>query len=359
MEIRKQMDTQQQNLSTMDKTLLTVNLMDGFWDRWLAHGVDHEDLAKVRSSFLTQETWSKNWEKLARQKLLEGEKLKQKKEWRQAERKFRTAGLYYHLIQWLFPERTEEKIKWLKYSLNAFQKADSLSKIKTQYPQISVDHSPCFGRIRIPSQPVGVVIIVNPIDSTKEELFTYEMDFVDKNFATVSFDGPGQGETYTIGGVKGTKERWQKFVTALIEYTDAQFPNLPIYLFGTSSGASWSIYGSCHPKVSKAVAVSPAFLNENIRLPDYFVERMKAVLEANSDHILPSFDHLTYRNPIMLVHGKQDVMVSDQNIYQLYEQLPVEKWLKEYEEEGHCCNYKLPEIRELAMQWFKKGNEKL
>jgi len=348
------MNTRRQTMSTIDKTLLTVNLIDGFWDRWLAHGVDKDDLVKIRSSFLTKETWIKGWEKLANQKVLEAEKLKQQKNYTEAELKFRIAGLYYNLIQWLIPERTEEKINWLIHSLNAFQKADSLSEIRTRYAQITIDHYPIFGRIRIPSQPVGVIVIINPIDSTKEELFTYEKDFVEKNFATVSFDGPGQGASFTIGGCKATKEKWKTFIHEVINYTDSHFSNLPIYLFGTSSGASWSIYGSCHPKVSKALAVSPAFPNETIKLPDYFVERLQAILNPDSDHILPSFDHLDFRNPIMLVHGKRDVMVSDQNIYQLYEQLPVEKCFKEYEEEGHCCNYKLPEIRELAVSWFQQ-----
>ncbi|WP_374720751.1 serine aminopeptidase domain-containing protein [Peribacillus tepidiphilus] len=345
------------SMSTIDKTLLAANLIDGFWDRWIAHGVLKEDLKTIRSSYLTLERWMNGWRELADQKFLEAEKLKQMNFHKEAEMMLRTSSLYYQLIQWLIPNRQKEKIEWLNVSLSVFEQADKISNVETKYVQLPIENNKCFGRIRIPSNPRGVIVIINPLDSTKEELFTYETDFVNNDFVTVSFDGPGQGQTYTNQGFLGTLNRWKSFINKLIDFTFAHFPQLPIHLFGTSSGASWAIYGSCNPKVSKVVAVSPAFLNEEIRLPDYFIERTKYVLDNRESHILPSFEGLLYRNPIFLVHGKRDVMVSNHNVYNLYKQLPSGKCFKEYEEEGHCCNYKLPEIREITMNWLLKGSD--
>jgi hypothetical protein len=340
---------------TIQKTLLTATLIDGFWDRWIAHGVEKEQLVKIRSSFLSKESWIKNWCDLADQTLVEAYKLKQKNLTREAEQRFRTAALYYQLVQWLIPDCTEEKREWLNASLRAVSKADQLSTIETKYVDFEMENSNYFGRIRIPSTPKGVIVIVNPLDSAKEELFTYELDFANNDYVTVSFDGPGQGETYTNGGGRGTTNRWKYFINKVIDYTYSHFPHLSIHLFGTSSGASWAIYGSCNPKVAKTVAVSPAFLNTDICLPDYFVERTQHVLEEGETSMLPSFDDLPFINPIFLVHGKKDVMVSDQNIGRLYQQFPINKKYKEYPDEGHCCNYKLSEIRHLAMEWFQRG----
>ncbi len=49
-------------------------------------------------------------------------------------------------------------------------------------------------------QPPGAdlppyVVLIPGLDSTKEEFFYFEQSFLDRGMATVSLDGPGQGET--------------------------------------------------------------------------------------------------------------------------------------------------------------------
>ncbi|WP_227522011.1 alpha/beta hydrolase [Bacillus solitudinis] len=345
----------QTGISTINKTLLTANLIDGFWERWIVHGVDRSDLATMRSAYLTKETWVSGWREIAERTFSEAGKLERINNHREAEYAFRTAALYYQLVQWLLPEREEAKIEWLNISLSVCELADRISTIKTKYAKLPIENHYCFGRIRIPLNPKAVIVIVNPFDSTKEELFTYEMDFVNNGYITVSFDGPGQGQTYAYQGLLGSTLRWQQFIDELIEYAYLHFPGLNIHLFGTSSGASWAIYGSCNPNVSKVIAVSPAFISEDKRLPDYFIERTRYVLEKGENQILPSFEQLSFQHPVYLIHGKKDVMVSTEDIYNLYKELPAGKKLIEYEDEGHCCNFKLPEIRQLAMEWLQEG----
>ncbi|MEH7381320.1 alpha/beta hydrolase [Bacillus sp. JJ1533] len=343
------------NMNTIEKTLLTANLFEGFWDRWIVHGVEKEDLETVRSTISTKDEWIQSWRSLANQKVFEAKKLAENNRVREAELNYRKAGLYFQLIQWLIPEASSEKIYWLNKSMENFHEADRLNSWKTTYDMLHMGDEIYFGRIRVPSNPKGVVVIINPLDSTKEELFTYELDFLEKGFVTLSFDGPGQGQTYAYMGIRGTKKRWQKFVDLLIDYSVLNFSNLPIYLFGTSSGAAWALYGSCNPKVNKVVAVSPVFPSSKITLPDYFMERTRYVLEESN--ALPTLDSLDFEKPVLLVHGKQDVMVSDEEIHHLYHLLPDGKCYLEYEDEGHCCNFKLPEVRRYATDWFSRNLE--
>lgn len=341
-------------LKTMNKTLITARLFDGFWDRWLIHGVEKKELDSIRNSLSTVNDWNIAWKEKADKKLKEAKESHRLGFYQDAEIKFRTASLYYQLIQWLIPERQKEKMEWLQVSLDIFAQADRVSNIETKYIQLPLENQKCFGRVRIPTNPKGVIIIINPIDSTKEELFTYEMDFANGNFITISFDGPGQGQTF-IHGLKATQDRWKNFIDLLINFSSTSFPHLPVHLFGTSSGASWAVYGSCNPKVDKVVAVSPAFINENITLAEYFIERKHFVLEEGESEMLPSLEDLSFIKPVFLIHGKQDVMVSEDNINDLYKKLPDGKYFKAYEDEGHCCNFKLPEIRQLTIKWLEKG----
>jgi pimeloyl-ACP methyl ester carboxylesterase len=340
---------------TIQKTLMTAKLFDRFWDRWFAHGIAIDGIRELRSQLNDISQWIEGLHKHAIGYENTAASSLQKGNIRESEHLYRTAGLYYYLIQWIYPVAGTEKRLCFQRCKEMFSKADAISNIQTMETSIQVKGRTCFGRVRIPKSAKGCVIIINPIDSSKEELFTYERDFEDFGFATISFDGPGQGETYLTQNYKASQNNWTLFINQVIDYAADLFPDLPIFLFGTSSGASWAVYGSCHPKVNKVVSVSPAS-ETNSHLPDYFLERMNYILEENAV-LLPSLEDFTHCKPVMLVHGKKDTMVKDEDIYGLYHELPKGKRLIEYEDEGHCCNFKLAEIRKAAAEWFMEGEE--
>ncbi|MDB5053302.1 MAG: hypothetical protein JWM44_1352 [Bacilli bacterium] len=340
--------------SVIARTLKTSILFDSFWERWLVHGIEQNDLDRIRNSFTSIENWTEGWLSVAKRIESSAVQMKEQQLWREAEYMYRVASLCYNLIHWIHPDRNSEKMNWYKECIRAFQYADSVSPIETRYVHFEVENHACSGRIRVPSHPVGCIIIVNPIDSTKEELFKYEMDFNCNGFVTVSFDGPGQGETYTLNGLRGTKNRWEYFMDRLIAFAASEFSDLPIHLFGTSLGASWAIYGSCHPQITKTAAVSPAVEFERLHLPAYFLERMDlSCTLVPEKRAMPDFKSLQYRSPVLVFHGKKDQMVLSPDMYRLYERLPAGKRLVEYDEEGHCCNNRLDEIRQRALRWFK------
>ncbi|MDC3425881.1 alpha/beta hydrolase [Aquibacillus sp. 3ASR75-11] len=332
--------------TTIRKTLMTARLFDGFWERWIAHGVEKEAVFEVRNSLQDVENWVNGFLDYAFTHYEAAEKASNA----QAEYHYRLSGLYYNLIHWIYPQNSSRKQHWYKKSKELFILADQLSSTKCSLETICIDEHRCAGRVRTPKQPKGCIIILNPIDSTKEELFSYEEHFIALGFATVSFDGPGQGETYTLNGLKGTTKRWDVFLNELISFSKKTFHDLPIYLFGTSSAGTWSIYGSANRYIDKAVAVSPAFGN-GVSLPEYFTERLNYVIEDN-ETILPRLKDVSDYKGVLLFHGNKDVMVSDGEVHQLHSTLPNPKKIVEYSQEGHCCNHKLVEVRTQSTQWF-------
>ena len=335
------------------RTLRTAVLIHAFWDRWLVHGIALRDLDQIRNSLTSIENWTDGWLLVAQRIETSAKHLASQQSWSEAEHMFRVASLYYNLIHWIHPDRNEGKQYWYEECMRTSQHADALSPIETRYASFKVNHHTCSGRIRVPIQPKGCIVIINPIDSTKEELFTYETDFIRAGFVTVSFDGPGQGETYTRNGLKGTKDRWELFMERLIAFTANEFPHLSIHLFGTSLGASWAIYGSGHPLITNTAVVSPAVEFERLHLPTYFLERMDfSCTLVPENRAIPDFKRIKYRSPVLIFHGKKDQMVLSPDMYHLYESLPPGKRIVEYEDEGHCCNHKLAEIRQQAIRWF-------
>ncbi|WP_047980866.1 alpha/beta hydrolase [Ornithinibacillus contaminans] len=338
--------------STIQKTLMTARLFDGFWDRWVVHGIDFTEVQSVRESLATLSGWTDSFSQLGEKHLEEAKLLEKEGSLEQAESRYRQSALYYNLVHWIYPNRSEEKMKWYQRSQEIVKKADDIACIPCSKEHFSIDGMGCIGRVREPKAPIGCIIIVNPIDSTKEELYSYENHFLESGFITVSFDGPGQGETYTFNGMKVTKKRWEAFVQQVIDWTANHYPNQAIHLFGTSSGAAWSIYGSTHPKVKSVSSVSPA-VGERNAIPGYFGERIQFIAEpGESSYVVPDLKDVNQYQSIQLFHGNKDVMVPDNDIQQFYESLPSPKRLVEYPEEGHCCNYKLNEVREQSMKWF-------
>lgn len=344
--------------STIHRTLKTAQLIDIFWERWLVHGIELGDLSRVKAKLISLEGWINQWESLAKEKVTMAECYEKKGLKKVSEYLYRQASLYYNLNYWIFPDRTEEKQNWYRKCLKTTYKADSLSEFKISYDSIYNDGHLCSGRICIPPNQRGCILIINPIDSSKEELFKYEMDFLKNGYVTVSFDGPGQGESFILNGLVGSGSKWEKFTLDLINFTKGKFQNLPIYLFGTSLGATWVLLGSSHPEIVKSVAVSPATKLDKMNMPNYFQDRMNNFCDLSPDKkTIPNFSEINYKSPLMVFHGKQDLMVSNAEMYELYQNITSDKQLIEFEDEGHCCNNKLDEIRKIAISWFSEKSE--
>lgn len=337
----------------IQKTLLTASLQEGFWDRWIAHGIESEIIEENRKKLVTLAGWIEVFENQAKNCTHLAEKLVENDEFEMAEKYYRLSGLYLNLIQWIFPIPSVEKLYWYDQSLLSFQQADKLSNDKIEKYILQISEKRFVGRIRKPQRAaLGVIVIINPIDSTKEELYTYEEDFAKANFGVLSFDGPGQGETLLKNKHKADKSTWASFMEGIIEYASLQFPKLPIHLFGTSSGGAWAIEGGKHPLVSKIISVSPA-PKHDIKMPDFFRERMSNMLEKFENGFLPELKELQKVNNVLFFHGEQDVMVNEKDLLHLYNQISYEKRFITYKNEGHCCNFKLPEVRQRTIKWLK------
>lgn len=340
---------------TLKKTILASIMSHGFWERWVTHGVDQEYVLQNRSKMSTLEGWISVLEAKAIEHFEAAKRFVYNGDFVQAELGYRTAGIYYDLIHWVFPVPEGDKVIWYLKCLDMVKSADNFSSDLISYHELTIDGKVHVGRVRVPYDAVsGVVIICAPIDSAKEEMFTYEMDFAREGFAVVSFDGTGQGETLILHGHKASPVTWYKFTKELVLFTNSLFPHLPIHTFGTSSGGSWAIQTSRHPLVHKVVAVSPApkaIIDEG--LPDYFQERLRNILEDFYKGSLPSVDYVSDIKDIIVFHGAKDLLLDGDEVLDFFNHMSQEKRYVLYEDEGHCCNFKLPEIRHRSSNWFK------
>lgn len=339
----------------IEKTILASVLDNGFWHRWIVHGIDEDFVKENKSKMINVKGWTGALENRALNHEKLGKKFELAGDNQQAEFHYRKAGIYLNLAQWVFPTAKGVRAEWYQRCIEQFYRADRVSKDDIKYCTLRIDSNNYEGRIRVPKGDIyGVVILVTPTDSTKEEFYLYEQDFAEEGFVVITFDGAGQGETLLMNGHKADFESWEQFMKGVVEFAHNEFPSLAINLWGTSSGGAWAMEGSKHPLVSKIVTVSPPTkYTSTVKLPDYFKERMSNMLVDFEVGHLPTFEDVTGISNILVFHGGKDLLISEPDLINAYNHFQPEKRFITYEEEGHCCNFKLGEIRHRSAEWFK------
>src|SRR5207248_5840286 len=119
---------------------------------------------------------------------------------------------------------------------------------------------PFEGRI-VPAnlrRPAGLdrpplVLLVPGLDSSKEELYAIEQDFLFRGMATLTIDGPGQSENAVHFAIR---PNWETVITPVLDHLDQLQPGVDlgrIGLMGISMGAIYGPRAAAHEKRLRAV----------------------------------------------------------------------------------------------------------
>ena len=154
-------------------------------------------VVRDRMSTITQdEQWFPTWmdvagqyRSLGQQKLAEGFRAS-------AGALLAKAALAYHFAQYLHFSDLAQKAQAQRAKVQCYDMALPLHpvagcKVLVPFHGVAL---PAIFRTPDPARPLPLAVLVCGSDSTKEEHFTVEAQFHARGLATVSFDGPGQGE---------------------------------------------------------------------------------------------------------------------------------------------------------------------
>ncbi len=189
--------------------------------RFTTNGVAVSDFNSITSSVMKWEDWADAWidsgqghEKLGRKALEEGRL-------RSAGNHLSTAAVYYHFGKFVLVDYPEQMKRAHELAVNA---------LTASLPYLD----PAGARVEIPykssvlpailRKPHGVVhppvvIMLSGLDSTKEELRSTEQLFLDRGLATLSVDGPGQGESEYEFPIEA---KWEEVGKAIVDWIETQ-----------------------------------------------------------------------------------------------------------------------------------------
>jgi 2,6-dihydroxypseudooxynicotine hydrolase len=164
--------------------------------RFTVNGVTVGDFERVTAGIRRWEDWCAAWvemgsehERLGRTALAEGRT-------RSAGEHLAQAAVYHHFAKFVFVVDPDQMRAAHQRAVTCL--ADAMPHLDPPGSRVEIpfEHTRLPGVLRLPQGegPHPVVLLLPGLDSTKEELRSTEQTFLVRGLATLSIDGPGQGE---------------------------------------------------------------------------------------------------------------------------------------------------------------------
>jgi fermentation-respiration switch protein FrsA (DUF1100 family) len=322
------------------------------------------DFEEVTGSITSWDDWCAAWsaraavhEELGRQALAQGTLLS-------AGEHLQRAGVYYHFAKFLF-------VHDIPQMQAAHRKAVACRALAL--PHLA----PPGERVEMPYQggwlagilrkPVGVerppvVVMAMGLDSAKEEADCYEQPFLARRMATLSFDGPGQGEAEYDFAIRGD---YEVAVAAVIDFvqTRRDLDSSRIGLWGVSLGGYYSPRAAAFEKrASACIALGgpfdwaaawdglPQLTREAFRVRSHCATLEEARRHAATLSLAGVAHQISC--PIYIMNGRQDRLVPSGDAERLAREVKGPVTLHMIEDGNHVATNRAYRWRSHSADWM-------
>jgi len=332
--------------------------------RFVSNGVPLTDFQEVTAGVERWEDWCSAWcaraaqhEAMGCKALAEGFKLS-------AAQHLTTAAVCYHFSKFVFvldPEQMRaahmKAVECRKLALPHLRPAG-------EYVRIPFEGKSFAGILRRPTGAARppIVVMCMGLDSAKEEMESYESLFLARGLATLSFDGPGQGEAEYDFAIRGDYEVAVKAVVDWLE-TRLEIDAGKTGLWGVSLGGYYAPRAAAFEKRVKAcIGLSGPYDFGAIwnALPELTRETFRvrskcATQEDARQHALTLSMHGVAKQiecPLYLVAGKQDRLVPWQDAERVAREASGPAELVAIEDGNHVANNRVYKYRTQSADWM-------
>ncbi len=167
------------------------------WEaRFTVNGVAASDFHDVLNSLTSWDDWCGTWSARAAVHERLGREALDANQFVSAGEHLSRAAVTYHFAKYLF---VQDMVQMRAAHMKAVECLDLALPhldppgVRVQIPYMGKHLAATLRRPKGAARP-PVVLMTMGLDSTKEELLTFEMDFLRRGMAILAFDGPGQGE---------------------------------------------------------------------------------------------------------------------------------------------------------------------
>ena len=169
-----------------------------FTPRYIATGVDPNDLERLKATIERWDDWCRVWSDEAAKHAQFGEEALQFGRRVTASESFLRAAIYYHYAKHLFADRPDQYRAAHDAMLRCYTLAAPDMGPPAEHLTFPFDGAHLHGWLRCSPEspsPLPVAVILPGLDACKEELHAWSEAFLARGLATLTLDGPGQGES--------------------------------------------------------------------------------------------------------------------------------------------------------------------
>jgi len=342
----------------------TIRRVIRTWEpRFVANGVDVNDYRWTMEEIESWDQWYAAWMALGRKhETLAGEAAERGQALTAGEAYYR-AAVAYHFAVFCWVSNLEEYTAGHAKRVECYTRALSALDPPGERVEFPLE------QIRIPAylrKPRGiahppVVLFLSGLDSTKEEHATFERFFLHRRLATLTLDGPGQGETWFRMRMRVDFE-----VTAgaaidfLLSREDVDGRRVGIC--GVSLGGYLAPRCAAFEPRLRAVASCGGMhsLEEGRLHDDFHLARWMHIwgakdgadVQARSRGATLAGAARNITAPLLVVHGARDNLIPPEDAYRTYAQAGGPKWWVCYPEGNHVCNNIIYKYRPLVADFM-------
>jgi len=328
--------------------------------RFVSQGVDVNDFRRVTSRVQTWPDWLPAW-------VTNGDMHAQRA--REAERQGRTltageawnhAALSYHFAKFVWMVDMDRYRAAADQAVAALREVHRFLDPAAERLEIPFEATTMFANLRRPqrAERPPLVLLLPGLDSTKEEFFEWENVFLRRGMATLSLDGPGQGET---GYATLIHPNYEVGVGAALDYLEWDGP---IGLAGVSLGGYYAPRAAAfEPRVRAAAAVSgpfnfgdvwdarPSLTRETFQHHAGAASAEEARAKASELDLSGVAERI--EQPLLVVAGKLDRLVNWRESKRIAEAAPNATFVL-LEDGNHVCNDVPYRYRPLVADWLRE-----
>ncbi|TMC73760.1 MAG: alpha/beta fold hydrolase [Chloroflexi bacterium] len=347
------------------ETANRVQIAAGHWKpRFVANGIDVNDFDRVLAATTDWRDWAPNWKRVGDEHLAIADGAERSGRVVTATEAYQRAAWCYHLGKFLWFEDRAVHDDLRERTVATYAKAMPRLDPPGRRIEAPFEGAVIPGILRAPrgvSRP-PLVILVPGLDSVKEELYAMENDFLRRGLATLTVDGPGQGENAPRFPIRPD---WSTVITPLLDHISAHERALDvdrIGLMGISMGGMYGPRAAAKEKRLRAIVAlaGPYDLSECWPALNALTKGGYTFYTHSRDEA-EAFERskaLTLRGvlndvecPLLVIHGGKDRLFPPEQAERIVSEAPNATLLL-YPEGNHVCNNIPYKYRPAMADWM-------
>jgi len=339
--------------------------IDNWAARFITNGVDYNDFVRTTAGLERWDDWLDAWTRTAEVHLALAQEAEAAGRERSAGEAYVRAAVCLHFAKFVWVVDAERNRATTQRAVDALYAAHRLLDPGAQRVEAPLDGHAVVGNLR---RPTGVarpplVVLIPGLDSTKEEFFGWENVFLARGMATLSLDGPGQGETGFALRIRPDYEvAVAAILDALEDHDDLDLRR--VAAVGVSMGGYYAPRaGAFEPRLKAVAGVSGPYdmganwdglppltratLAHHTGAADDDEARAKAS-ELSLDGVLGGLTQ-----PALIVTGRLDRLIPWQETKRIADEAPNATWVL-YDDGTHVCNNIPFKYRPLVADWTRE-----